>query len=562
MKTQNLKLLSVSLFLAGMLSVGISCSKDEGSANEQPIIENEVEIVLEDGISEEELATYQGDIGIVLELRDIQKKGYTPKTIEISVSAESKDFSETIELNQFTLMAQLKLPVQDLSDAAQAELREGVEVIVKVFDESATLILEETISKISFQSNPLPFSIEPSGLEDLNTKVFLKDNTPYYLQILDDGKPSQSSVSINIKPEAKGIITQSSGAKFTGDEEENRYLFQFQSVPDTENSFVIKSLYNNKYLRFFRTYSGTPGSTFMRQPAVVADREIVFPDNAVNGVGPRIYQFIIEKDAENKGVYMMKSVDGDYIRVLSNFGYTINQNVGKLVKFRLIPMNIEWNIENIETQHLEPILPAAKNGFSFNSTLINCGQGGLEQTVGNSKTVETVTSLGWQETLSVSSSHSAGGSLTLGMEVSASFFGNGATYSAEASASYDYTTTSTTDTTNWNEATGSSSETFFSERTITVLPNSASLVYDAFQSYENIKVNVVQRLRVRAKEFTTGEALSGEEISTQFHFNGFEGIITEVGSDFIEVTLRGVANMDNIFKSKSEVQDVAANCGG
>ena len=225
-------------------------------------------------------------------------------------------------------------------------------------------------------------------------------------------------------------------------------------------------------------------------------------------------------------------------------------------------MNIDWSIEGIETQYLQPILPAARNGFSFNSTLVNCGEGKLTQTVGNSKTVETVTTVGWQESISTMSSHTSSASLKLGLEVSGSFFGNGATYSAEVTGSYEYTTSSTTETQNWKEATGSTSETFFSQREVTVPPKTASLVYDAYQSYDNIKVNLVQRLRVRATDFNTGNNLSGDEIASQFHFNGFNGVITEIGPDYIEVTLRGVATMDKIFKSKSDVRSVPPNCGG
>jgi hypothetical protein len=70
----------------------------------------------------------------------------------------------------------------------------------------------------------------------------------------------------------------------------------------------------------------------------------------------------------------------------------------------------------------------------------------------------------------------------------------------------------------------------------------------------------VQRLRVRGTEHDTRESLSGEEIKSQFHFNGFNGMITEVGSDYIEITLRAVATMNKIFKWKSEVQEVDPMC--
>jgi hypothetical protein len=380
---------------------------------------------------------------------------------------------------------------------------------------------------------------------------------------MENGQPTARALFSNPDmgggyPLSSYIQGASDRASFTGDADEADFLYTFEAIPGTENTYAIKNVATDRYLRINRNWS--PPSVGI--DAVVADLNWTFPDDFIRGNTDA--RFVIKKN--NDGSYRLESVRGEPIQVgcCEHFLFflMINYEPSQDISFRFVPMNIEWRIENIETQYMEPILPPAKNGFSTNSTLINCGQGSLSQTIGSSETVETITSVGWEETLSISSSHSAGGSLTLGMEVSASFFGNGATYSAEATADYNYTTTSATETTNWNEATGSTSETFFSERTITVPPKSASLVYDAFQSYENIKVNVVQRLRVRANEFDTQESLSGEEIQTQFHFNGFKGVITEVGNDFIEVTLRGVATMDKVFKSKSEVQEVDPKCNG
>tara|TARA_R110000737_G_scaffold253186_1_gene262609 strand:- start:415 stop:1092 length:678 start_codon:yes stop_codon:yes gene_type:complete len=223
-------------------------------------------------------------------------------------------------------------------------------------------------------------------------------------------------------------------------------------------------------------------------------------------------------------------------------------------------MNIDWEVQEIETHYLEPLLPAAQNGFSYNSTLINCGSGSLKQTIGEKKNVETTTTVGWEESFSFMSSSTASTSLTLGLEVEGKFFGNGATYSAEATASTQVTTQFATENSVWSEATGKTSETFFSEREITVPSKSAVQAYDAFQSYDNIKVNVVQRVQVRGRNQINNRALSGDQIATQFHFNGFDGVITRIGPDYAEVTIRAVATMDKVFKSKSDVQEVAANC--
>jgi len=550
--------LTKSLTVSLLLLFAMACSSEEEPV---PQIDSDGEIVESDGITEDDIETYAGDLGIVLEARQVALKGYLPTTMEVTVNASSGDFSETLAVDPYTMMSQIKLAIEDLNDEQENELKEGVEVVVELLDERGSSIVEQTFSKVSFQSNPAPTSIAATNLEDLDTEVHLKANTPYYMQLIDieEKAPIKKAVTYNTIPLAAGHISQTVTVDFTGDED--NLLFFFEAIPETVNTYAIRHKATGKYLRIHRNYIGYPTGDVFRpaiHQAIVADLDWEFPEDFLTGSTDA--RFVIEK--EDDGMYYLQSVQGERVKVAPGVGYTLNHPGSTNIAVNFVPMNIGWAVENIETRYLEPILPPAKNGFSYNSTLINCGQGGLSQTIGSSRTETTTTTVGWQETVSLTSSHSAGGSITLGMEVSGNFFGNGATYSASATADYNYTTTSTTDNTNWEEASGTTSETFFSERTITVPPKSASLVYDAFQSYDNIKVNVVQRLRVRGTEHNTGEALSGEEISSQFHFNGFKGITTEVGSDYIEITLRGVATMDKVFDSQSEVQEVAANCGG
>lgn len=513
------------------------------------------QIVKKDGIGENDLVTYQGDIGMVLDARAIQKKGYQPKTIAVTIKAPSGNFTKTIDLNPYTFIGQIKLPIDSLGTDVQTDLKQGVEVIAKVLDASGTQILQETYSKISFQSSPSAISVTTNGLADKNTRVSLPGNTPFYIQIMENGAPTAKAISS--KSPVLGYENNSfvyDNVKFTPDTEKD-FMYTFQPIPNTTNTYAIKSLKTNRFLRINRHW----GAFLFSAQAVVADLNWQFPGDFING--SKDARFVIKKMSDE--VYRLESVQGEPIRLGTAIGtdfLQINNTQAKPIYFRFIPMNIDWSIEGIETRYLQPILPPAKNGFSFNSTLVNCGDGSLKQTIGNSKTVETVTTVGWEETVSLMSSHTASASLTMGVEVSASFFGNGATYKAEATGSYEYTTQKTTETSNWNEAQVKTSETFFSEREVTVPPKSASLVYDAFQSYDNIQVNLVQRLRVRGTEHDTGKKLSGEEIATQFHFNGFKGVITEIGSDFIEITLRGVGTLDKVFKSKSEVQAVAPEC--
>jgi len=533
----------------GILDATDNCPKEAGPVSNQGCPVSEIAELQEgDGISEEELEVYQGDIGIVIDARKVAKKGFKPVKVNLAIAATTGNFSQTIALNEYALMGQLKFTIEELSAEARVELEDGVQVVAAVMDANDAVILTESLSKLSFQSNPLPTTIQGNDLEDLNTDLDLIPNTPYYIQRIVDGKPVGTAAFRRVDDSSlvNNGLGMTSNVNFTGDED--NMLYYFEEWPSSHpNTFNIKHKGTDSYLK------QVPYNLPFTQP-------FRFIQTGYDNPHQQNHAFKIKKVAD--GEYSITDLNDIPVKFTDGqgLGLTLDREPADDITFRFVPMNIDWEIENIATEYLQPILPPANSGFSFNNTLINCGTGGLSQTIGTSKTVETVTTVGWEESVSMSSSHTAGVSIGMSMEVSGSFFGNGATYKAEASANYEYTTTNTTENSNWEEATGSTSQTFFSERTITVPSKSASLVYDAFQSYNNVKVNLVKRLRVKAKEHDSGMALTGNEISTQFHFNGFQGHITEIGSDYIEITLRGVATMDEIFESKSDVHEVDPNC--
>ena len=585
MKTQNRFL---RLVLLTVLTLGLtSCSKDEvvppvqivdtdkdGIADADDNCPNQVgpvsnqgcpestgggdgQITENDGITEEDLETYKGDIGMVLNTRELAKKGYFPVKAQLEVQGTSADFSQTIDLDPYAFMGQINLPVEDLSETDLETLKNGVQVIAKLFDAGGSEIFTETFTSILFKPDPTPATCDPTDLPDLNTEVVLVENTPYYIQAVkyDNNQvmPENRAAFRRILQEipndplsnlSNNLLSMTSTVEFTGDEENSSFFFE--AIDGKANHFNIKHQASDSYLKSEQLKYGIVdlGYDGIKVGFEKSDR--------LN------QQFVLHK--VGNGVYRMTDAYFEPIKVTSGVGLTVGAAEGEELLVRLVPMNIDWEVQEIETHYLEPLLPAAQNGFSYNSTLINCGSGSLKQTIGEKKNVETTTTVGWEESFSFMSSSTASTSLTLGLEVEGKFFGNGATYSAEATASTQVTTQFATENSVWSEATGKTSETFFSEREITVPSKSAVQAYDAFQSYDNIKVNVVQRVQVRGRNQIDNRALSGDQIATQFHFNGFDGVITRIGPDYAEVTIRAVATMDKVFKSKSDVQEVAANC--
>jgi hypothetical protein len=71
--------------------------------------------------------------------------------------------------------------------------------------------------------------------------------------------------------------------------------------------------------------------------------------------------------------------------------------------------------------------------------------------------------------------------------------------------------------------------------------------------------SLAQRLRIRATN-GSGANSNGINIVSQFRFSRFDGVITEIGTDFIEVSLLGTRTLDKVLGAQSTFQEVAPNC--
>ena len=167
--------------------------------------------------------------------------------------------------------------------------------------------------------------------------------------------------------------------------------------------------------------------------------------------------------------------------------------------------------------------------FGFNSTLVNCGNGLLEQEVGFEESITTTYTSSFEETIGLSKRTTTNVDLTVGATAEASFFGVGGSVSAEVSTGLELSTEVTTESTVAAENTDSETTTLFSTRTVTVPSGSASLVYDAYQTYSNVKLPYVKRLRLQGTHPSTSESLTGKEIVTQLEMSDFTGTIYAYG---------------------------------
>ena len=216
---------------------------------------------------------------------------------------------------------------------------------------------------------------------------------------------------------------------------------------------------------------------------------------------------------------------------------------------------------SIRPEHLEPISPSVDTSFGFNSTLRNCGSGSLEQEVGIQREVTTTYTTSQSETIGLSGRVTTSVDVSVSATAEASFFGNGGSVTGEVSAGLEVSVEASSTSTVGLEQSNSETNTFFSNRTVTVPAGSASLIYDAYQTYSNVRIPYVKRLRLKGEQDRNGSgSLSGQEIATQLRVTNFSGVITNIGSDFVEINIRGNMFLDNIVDTLTEVQDVEANC--
>ena len=551
----------IPLILVGLLTITISCSS-EGSTDMPPSDmdgDGVGQIIETDGqITEDDFEKFAGELGMIVNTRNIAKKGYSPATAEIEIEATLGAYSQTVTIDPITFMGQVRISNEGLSAEAVKELEDGVAVTITISDGNGTVIISESLSIVVFRANPEPKELNVTDLQEteVSSMVVLKEDTPYYIQSVDDdGRPLENAARVNPFAGFANIMTRSSNPKFTGVDEEPDFIFNFVPFPGEPNTYAIKIQADG---RFFSIANGIA----IQGQNVDAPRLSIFTDFADVLDRPNVenYKFIIRKVSE--GVYNILSKPGERVlRVRRGIGFIADGNsADEVVSIRIISNSLDWSAEDIGTTFLSPILSAPGTDFGANSTLTNCGTGELSQTVGNNEEVSSTNSVGWEERFSLTTSARTSVSTTVGTEFEAGFFGNTANYNASVTAEAEVSASMTSESSFSGDFEKGITETIFFQRTVTVPPGRASLVYDVAQIYDNTRVQFVQRFRLRATE--SGNSLSGEELRSQLQFSRFSGVVLQIGSDFIDITVKGTLTLGKVLSAKSEVQDVEANCSG
>ena len=554
----------------------LACSKDETPIEPG---ENNGELEIISGLSTDDIETYEGEIGITISTRDIARKGYMPAQAEVTVNATSGNFSKTVDIDPLLNISNLSYVVSELSEAAKTELSDGIGVSIKILDTDNNTLVDQTISTISFTSGLSTIEVDATSLADQFAEVNLKEGIRYHIQTVpSDGDEINGAIDAILHTSGATydggtpIIAADLGeVDYTSSSIDNFYSYYFEEVPDQPFIYnIYVKNFNNTGLRHYLYYSpngnwlcinnlnptttGVPTSCV--PPFEVACEIFKFRvrkgDNGLYTIIPistnKALKFTQVSTTRNGAPYEVKGLKGN--------DDTSNADP---VYFRILSLDIDWDIEILESKFLTPILPPAVTSFAYNSTLINCSSGSLSQEVGIEQTTQSVVTSGWSESMTLSTSKTYELSLTLETEVSASFRGFGASAKRTITGGYKVNKEVTKTRASSEALTNSQSVTLSSKRTQTVPSGKATLISDNYQTYSNINIPFVQRYRIKGN-YPEGAALSGKEITTQFAFNQFTGVVTAVGADFIEVTVRGTTTFDKLIDTETIARDVPPNC--
>ncbi len=342
---------------------------------------------------------------------------------------------------------------------------------------------------------------------------------------------------------------------------------------DMNEAYVIDDLSQEWY---FTPVDGMPGTYQVR--AYYADEWL---DLCVEeGADPHVMldhdhylptgRFTLVPDED--GWVRIQEVDtGEYICMGSAY-QTYNYfdlGGGTTLRFRLICDDIAWSVTDRGTTFNQPIMPPAQLDFAYRGELQNCASGELTDSIGTTEERTWEVMARTTEGFEVFSSVEQSVGVEVGLSVSASIGAEvaglvEASGEVEFSTTVSYENTSTTRQTasqeqTWSNTT-SGSKTVSHTRDYVVPPHTAVLIRDAIKTVRDVRVPFTQVLRVTATTRDQSRVLTGEEIQSQMMFNFVGGLVTTVGADFVDVSLRGYTLIDQMFEATTYVDEIEGAC--
>lgn len=516
MKTSKKSLCLLLIAVFPFLFTG--CSKDDPE-----IVEGKSEIVYNTNV---ELPTDEGEIGFVIDTREIFRMGYFPVEARVDFQ-DYQEFNSILEIDAITNFAILRIPNEDLTNEQKEAMGEGVSIEISIFDASQQALA-------SYQeSNQI--------LDNSNTELIIETNLP---RIIPELK-LKPGIGYLLQPEGiSGII---------GSYASDSYAYQ-DFVVDT----VVQPIYflpvSGEAATFTIQHEGYAEGTEMY---VGSEGWINLGGGAVDLPADGPQKFKLEQEADGWVNIQDANDPGKYLKLTTNNTLEFSDEI-PYQRFRLISDEITWSAVDQGVRYSDPVMPPTELDFAYEATIRNCTSGILTETVGNSESRTSTSAVETSESLQLFASAEVGFSATVGMKVGGEIYG--ATGSVEATLSGSVTTSATTTTENKLTDTNGQTSEVSRSRELQIQPFSGVEVYDAIRIVKNVRIPFTQIIRISGTYKNTGIPLTGEEIVSQLLFNLTSGIPSGIGSDYVDVSIRGSAVIDQMFEVETGANQIADAC--
>lgn len=527
-----MKTISYSFIFTIAVGLLMFSSCKDNSVGTEPTDNGETEIVNEVDV---ELPTDSGEVGLVINVREITRKGYRPSEAVVDLQ-DYPGFNETLQIDPVTNVAVLRIAKEDLSEEQQNAFEAGTPIGITIYDENQNILTDYFDNQ-----QVLDDSNEPLVLAtDLDYKVppvSLREGIPYYIQP-EAPIPGEGNFDDGM------VLVSNTSRLYSFDlPEEGIYDFQyfFKPVAGSDSTYHIHRK-DQDLIQFFRL----EGTELI---------EITENENEA-------LEFVLDQD-EDGWVRIREMGTNRYMTITEGTSATddhrkaLRMQTNTDHRFRFISANIDWNASDRGTTYHQPVTPPAQLDFAYEATIRNCTPGILTETVGNSETRVSRRITTTAEKLELFGSVTSSLDVSIGAEI------GGDLYGAKASVNMSVGLEVSTSVTTSEERTLSRESEVTTEvsrtRSLEIPAFTGVEVYDAVRTVRGAKVPFTQVLRITAN-YTNGPALTGDEIMTQMLVNFVSGIPVAVGQDYVDVGIGGEISIENMYDVETGADELPGAC--
>lgn len=523
------------IFFVWLALMSSSCEEKDVSPDKDPDIEDTDP---DTSIDTDTIhAEFDSSIGLIIDTRPIFKKGYKPVEAKIDISGEYANYSQTLPIDKFTSLAILRINIDELTEDQIEQLALGVHLTIQILD-----IEQKILAEISDENTPINDTNIPNVIETKLPKVFepviLNPSIPYLVKLSDYGDQSMWH-----------IYEMSLHTSFYN--EDDFTSFYFEPVAEgNDSTYYIRDSQSNLYLHM------EEGFGYFNMQALVPILDVSEESSLQDEPS---FKFVLKRDEDGISI---RPLNGVPLRVSNRFlsgqrAFISDEfNEFNVARLRIAPANIQWTVEDLGTEFNAPILPPVNIDFAYNSRLENCSDAKVTESVGKQDTRISSYTFSSEESFQLSESFLSTESETTNLSSNLNIAGvDVGGYSYEMSTSLSYGSDSTSTSTKGFSETGQHEVQVSRIRTIELAPYSGVEVYDIVMSLKQVRIAFAQKIRVKG-QYENGTKLSGQEIASQLMSRPFDGVITEVGSNYIIFTIKGDIRVDEAIEATTRVREL------